>query len=277
MARPVTPLGIAAAMLRDLVADAEASTLSSSSDFLGRLKHASELIGGLESYVDQRTSHASERLQRLADRTSKHDWQKSFHIGETSIELEQEMLSGHAEGEFLKMLVAATKAQSILEIGMFTGYGTLAMAEQLPEDGRIIALEYDAFVANFAMESFQQSGIAEKIDVRVGPAAESLQSLIAEGKRFDFVFLDADKSGYRDYLETLLASKLLTDDALICVDNTLLQGEPYCKTKAASASGMAIADFNDFVSMRPDLHHVLIPIRDGVTLIRRHDTPADAR
>lgn len=267
--RPVTPIGIASAILQELVAESEAGSQSNGQIFTDRLRRATEIVGGLESYVERQSSAASDCLNRLAQRTASHDWKASFHAGETSLELEQEMLSGHAEGEFLKMLVAATRPRSILEIGMFTGYGTLAMAEELADDGQIVALEYDPFVAEFAQQSFAAFGRNHAIQVIVGPAASSLELLIKKNALFDFVFIDADKTGYREYLDTLLSSTLLTDDALICVDNTLLQGEPYLASGTASENGKAIAEFNDYVSSRDDLHHVLVPIRDGVTLIRR--------
>lgn len=274
--RPVTPNGILAQSLADAVAEMESDALDFPDDRLvDKLKRLGHLAGGLEPYVDRCTSRPSAALRSLSQRTTSHDWDASFQAGETVLHLEQEMLSGHAEGELLKMLVGISAAKSILEIGMFTGYATAAMAEAMPADGRIVALEYDAFVADFAHQSLTEVGLDGKVDIRVGAAADSLADLMKSDLRFDFVFIDADKGGYEDYLRTLIDGDLLTDDALICVDNTLLQGEAYLVDVADSEvtqNGRAIASFNEFVNSRSDLHHVLLPLRDGVTLIRRRTT-----
>ncbi|MEM6363892.1 MAG: class I SAM-dependent methyltransferase [Planctomycetota bacterium] len=270
VARPVTPVGIATKQLQACLESCRANLGQVIDDKLvTQLEVACQPVIGLETYVEQNTSPASTALQALAQRTADQDWSVSFDNSETSILLEQEMLSGAVEGEFLKMLVRVSKRQSILEIGMFTGYGTLAMAEAVAPSGHVVALELDPFAAQFAQQSFDESGMGDCIEVMVGDANESLEKLNADRRQFDFVFLDADKAGYRTYIETLLDSNLLTDDALICVDNTLLQGEPYLDESERTASGQAIADFNLYVASRRDLHHVLVPIRDGVTLIQR--------
>jgi caffeoyl-CoA O-methyltransferase len=274
--RPVTPNGILAQSLAEVVAEMEDGAFGRpDSHLVQKLKRLSLLAGGLEPYVDRCTSRPSPTLQSLSQRTTSHDWDASFQSGETDLYLEQEMLSGHAEGELLKLLVGISGAKSILEIGMFTGYATAAMAEAMPANGCIVALEYDAFVAAFAHQSLTEAGLDNKVDIRVGAASDSLADLMKSDSRFDFVFIDADKSGYEQYLQTLLDGGLLTDDALICVDNTLLQGEAYLVDVADSdvtENGHAIASFNDFVNSRADLHHVLLPLRDGVTLIRRRTT-----
>ena len=112
------------------------------------------------------------------------------------------MLSGHVEGRVLAMLVHVSRARRVLDIGMFTGYSALAMAEALPDDGGVVACEIDAVVADLARESFAESPDGHKIDVRVGPALGTLRGLA--GERFDLVFLDADKAGYLDYLNAVL-------------------------------------------------------------------------
>ena len=104
--------------------------------------------------------------------------------------------------------------------------------------------------------------------MRVGPALETLQQLASSGDQFDFVFIDADKTGYLNYYKTLLDHDLLTEQAIICVDNTLLQGQTYA-TDNPSPNGKAVAEFNAFVAGDPRVEQVLLPIRDGVTLIRR--------
>jgi caffeoyl-CoA O-methyltransferase len=150
---------------------------------------------------------------------------------------------------------------------MFTGYSALAMAEALPEDGEVVACEVDAYVAQVAQECFAVSPHGHKIKVVVAPAIDTLHRLAVAGDRFDFVFLDADKGGYVSYFKSLLDAKLLTPNSLICVDNTLMQGQPYL-TGDRTANGQAIAAFNQVVTEDPRVQQVLLPLRDGITLIR---------
>ena len=165
------------------------------------------------------------------------------------------------------MFVYMSRAQSILDIGMFTGYSALAMAEALPENGRLVACEVDAYVAKFAQKLFQSSPHGAKIEVEVGGALETLDKLAAKGECFDLAFIDADKKEYVEYYKKLLDSNLLAPQGFICVDNTLLQGQPYLAEQ--SANGKAIAEFNQIVADDPRTEQVLLPIRDGLTIIRR--------
>jgi caffeoyl-CoA O-methyltransferase len=178
------------------------------------------------------------------------------------------MLSGHIEGQFLKFLVHVTQAQRVLEIGMFTGYSALAIAEALPDDGEVIACEVDDYVAKFAQKCFDESPDGRKISVRVAPAMLTLEQLATANERFDLVFIDADKAGYGDYVNFLLDHDLLTPRGSICVDNTLMQGQPYLSGES-TANGVAIAMFNQTVVDDPRIEQVLLPLRDGLTLIRR--------
>jgi len=168
----------------------------------------------------------------------------------------------------LKFLVHLTKAQRVLEIGMFTGYSALAMAEALPVDGEVVACEVDTYVAQFAQKCFNESTAGHKISVKVAPALETMKQLADAGEVFDLVFIDADKGGYTDYLDLLLTTGLLAPNGLICADNTLMQGQPYL-SGTATANGIAIAKFNQAVVEDPRVEQVLVPLRDGITLIRR--------
>jgi caffeoyl-CoA O-methyltransferase len=172
----------------------------------------------------------------------------------------------------LKMLVHATRARRVLEIGMFTGYSALAMAEALPANGRVVACEVDADVAEFALGRFRDAACGERIDVRVGPAADTLTELAAAGEEFDLVFIDADKAGYLGYVSAVLDDELVAAHGLICVDNTLMQGQPWTAVEP-SANAVAIAAFNEAVTDDPRVEQVIIPLRDGLTLIRRVDQP----
>ena len=263
--RPVTPLGIAA---RDLaLVSGQVAAGEAPADLSAELSRLSALIGGLDPYVEANTTAHSAPLAELANRTAREDWARVFGTGQSEVALEAEMLSGHVEGQFLKMLVRAMGARRVLEIGMFTGYGALAMAEALPEDGVLIALELDPYVARFAQDGFDNPA-GRKIEVRVGPALEALHAMSDDGEApFDFVFIDADKGGYADYLRAVLDGGLLAENGLIGVDNTLLQGEPYLPEPGAN--GAAIAAFNREVAQDARLEQVLVPLRDGLTLIAR--------
>lgn len=257
--RPVTPLSLLARALADLD-ESIAAQPTTDAVVLAQVRRARALAAGLDPYVAASTTPESPALADLARRTDAEEWGAGA--------LEREMLSGHVEGQLLKMLVRATRARRVLEIGMFTGYSALAMAEGLDEDGRVVACEVDERAAAIAAEAFAQSPVGDRITVRLGPALETLTTLADEGQVFDFVFLDADKPAYAAYLEALLAGDLLTPGALVCVDNTLLQGEPWLPGEP-TANGAAIKAFNQAVADDPRVEQVLLPVRDGLTLIQR--------
>jgi caffeoyl-CoA O-methyltransferase len=265
--RPVTPVGILAAKLESLVRQLE-SDGKVDPTFKAQLHQAYELANGLDPYLDLCTTPESPALAALVKRTQTEDWSKRFSDGETVKPLEQEMVSGHVEGQFLKFLIHLTKARRVLEIGMFTGYSALAMAEALPADGEVVALEVDPYAAEFAQQCFKESTVGHKISVKVAPALETMKQLAADGAVFDLVFIDADKGGYIEYLDLLLSTSLLAPEGSIYADNTLMQGEPYL-SGTASENGMAIAKFNQAVVDDVRVEQVLIPLRDGITLIRR--------
>ncbi len=258
--RPVTPSTILAAELRE-VTEQLAEVASIPHELMSRITRMRDLAAGLDPYLERCTTEESPALAALSQRTDTADW--------ASRPVEQEMLSGQVEGQLLKFLVHMTGATRVLEIGMFTGYSALAMAEALPPHGEVVACEIDEYVAGFARESFAESPAGGRIVVEVGPASETLRRLSGTTRPFNLVFVDADKTGYLDYYRTLLDSDLLTADAVIVVDNTLMQGEPYALSQDRTGNGDAIADFNRYVADDARVEQVLLPLRDGVTLIRR--------
>jgi caffeoyl-CoA O-methyltransferase len=268
-ARPVTPLGILVQQLQNILKLAEAENISD--QLKTSLQTAYHLAEGIDPYIEEYSTQQSEALAALAEKTQREDWSKRFSDGETVRQLEQEMLSGHLEGQVLKMLVRMTGAKRILEVGMFTGYSALAMAEALPDEGRLVACEVDAYVAEFAQECFKMSAMADKIFVEVAPALETLQNLAQAGESFDLVFIDADKKEYVDYFRLLLDTGLLASGGYICADNTLLQGQVYLPPQQRTANGEAIAEFNRVVAEDPRVEQVILPLRDGLTIIKRLD------
>lgn len=268
VARPVTPLGIAVSHLEAAMA-ALAQIAEVPTDLATHLQQALFLTAGLDDYLERSTTPESAELTEIAQRTRHEPWQARFGQGETVRPLEQEMLSGHVEGQLLKLFVHMTRSRRILDVGMFTGYSALAMAEALPADGCLIACEVDPYAANFAQSLFEKSPHGGKIRVELGAALETLDRLAANEAPFDFVFIDADKQEYIQYYQKLLDSDLLSANGYICVDNTLFQGQVYLHESDQSSNGKAIAAFNRFVVADSRTEQVILPLRDGLTLIRR--------
>jgi caffeoyl-CoA O-methyltransferase len=174
------------------------------------------------------------------------------------------MMVGALEGGLLAMLVAITGARRVLEVGTFTGYSALAMAEALPPDGRIITCEIDPDHAAQARANFEASQHGSRIELRVGPALDTINSL--EGP-FDLVFIDADKPGYAAYYEAVLPR--LAPNGAIAVDNTLWSGR-VLDAASDDPDTVAIRAFNDKVAGDPRVRSVMLTVRDGLTLIRRN-------
>ncbi|MGF1499691.1 MAG: O-methyltransferase [Elainellaceae cyanobacterium] len=267
-ARPVTPLSILVSQLETTVTAIE-DTPYLPVKIAVRLQKALELAAGLDPYLEACTTEESAALRAIAHRTRTECWEKLFANGGTVCPLEQEMLSGHVEGQVLKMFVHMTRARRVLDIGMFTGYSALAMAEALPLDGCLIACEVDSYAADFAQTLFHESPHGSKIQVKLGPALTTLERLATAQESFDLVFIDADKREYIQYFQTLLDTSLLAPDGFICVDNTLLQGQVYLPEAERSPNAQAIAEFNQVVKQDPRVEQVLLPLRDGLTIIRR--------
>jgi len=271
--RPVTPqahIGFELNRALDLLRTASSDlTPDLKEKLLAHVDKAHKISTQMDAYLSSVTQAPSDSLRLLERATLALPWHSNADLAR---DLEPEMLSGHLEGQFLKQLVRLTKATSILEIGLFTGYSALAMAEALPEDGTLMACELDEKIADFAENYLHQSEAGQKVTILRGRANDSLEALRAEGNMFDLIFIDADKSGYRRYLEAIIRepNSLLSDQGLIVVDNTLYQGEIYTKSlEAMSENARAIYHFNEYVRDHPDLEAVLLPVRDGVTLISR--------
>lgn len=232
------------------------------------LQKALDIASGLDEYLEQMSSKESEPLTELYRKSVSHDWNKVHADGKTLFRLPVTCITGQVEGQVLKMLVHMSKAKRVLEIGMFTGYGALSMAEALPENGQLIACELEPYLKDFAQPIFDKSPHGKKITVKTGPAMDTLKELAATGEQFDMVFIDADKQNYINYYKFLLDHNLLRIDGVICVDNTLFKGRVYLKD-SVDEIGKALRDFNQFVTADPRVEQVIIPLRDGLTIIRR--------
>ncbi len=171
------------------------------------------------------------------------------------------MMVGRLEGAVLQALVHALRPNLLLEIGSFTGYSAITMAAALPPGGRIITCEVDPEHAAHARENIAASRYADRIELREGPALETIASL--DGP-FDFVFIDADKEGYLGYYEATLPK--LSDHGLIAADNTLWSGRVLEETPSHESTRL-IKAFNDRMVTDPRVRCAQLTVRDGLTLI----------
>lgn len=169
------------------------------------------------------------------------------------------------QGRFMELLIQLTQAKQVLEVGVFTGYSALTVARALPEDGKLIACDVSEEWTSIGRKYWQEAGVAHKIDLRIAPATQTLDALLAEGHAgtFDFAFIDADKPNYDAYYERIL--KLLRPNGLIAIDNTLWSGKVADET-AQDESTVILRALN--AKLRDDLRVTLsvLPIGDGLTL-----------
>ncbi len=173
------------------------------------------------------------------------------------------------QGQFMALLVQLTGARKILEIGVFTGYSSLAMALALPPQGRILGCEISAEYAAIARRFWEKAGVSEKIDVLLGPAVTSLEQLLANGEQesFDLAFIDANKSGYEQYYE--LSLQLVRPGGLILIDNVLWYGKVADETIQDKAT-QSIRHLNAKLHQDLRISLTLVPIGDGLTLALKH-------
>ncbi len=172
------------------------------------------------------------------------------------------------QGQFMALLVELTGARKCLEIGTFTGYSALSVALALPEDGQIIACDISEEFTSLAKPYWLEAGVAGKIDLRLGPALETLDALIADGEggAFDFAFIDADKVNYQGYFQRAL--DLIRTGGLILVDNVLWSGAVADPARDDDDTE-AIRAFNEARADDPRISLSLVPIGDGLTLARK--------
>jgi predicted O-methyltransferase YrrM len=167
----------------------------------------------------------------------------------------------------MQMLVRLTGARRAIEVGVFTGYSSLAVMLAMPPDGRLLALDLSEEYTAIARRYWQAAGVAGRIELVIGPAQDTLDARIRAGEagRYDFAFIDADKTGYLAYYERLL--KLLRPGGLIVVDNTLWSGE-VANPENRDADTVALREFNDALHRDPRVDLALLPVGDGLTLAR---------
>jgi caffeoyl-CoA O-methyltransferase len=172
------------------------------------------------------------------------------------------------QGQFMAMLARLTGARRCLEVGVFTGYSSLAVALALPDDGQIIACDIDEDFTRIAVDFWRRAGVENKIQLELAPAVETLDALLADGQagQFDFAFIDADKVNYQHYYDLIL--DLIRPGGLIAVDNTLWSGD-LADPDIDDADTVALRSFNKTLHCDDRIDLSLVPIGDGLTLARK--------
>jgi caffeoyl-CoA O-methyltransferase len=204
----------------------------------------------VEAYAEDHSSPNGDLFERLATETRE----------KTTA---PQMMVGLLEGSFLAFLVRSLGARRVLELGTFTGYSAISMAQALPAGGRVITCDVNEETTAIASRYAEEAGVADRIDFRLGPALETIAGL--DGP-FELVFIDADKVNYVNYYEATLP--LLADGGLMVVDNTLWSGN-VADPDNQEESTQAIRALNDRVLEDERVENVLLTVRDGMNLVRR--------
>lgn len=179
------------------------------------------------------------------------------------------MLSGQVQGQFMKMLVQMTGAERILELGTFTGYSAVCLASGIGENGHLDTLELNDELEDLILEGFSRAGLSDKISLHLGDCKETLAHMKAErpDMRYDLVYMDANKREYCEYYE--LVFDMVRPGGCILADNVLWDGKVCENPVPQDKQTLGIARFNDMVAADPRVESVILPLRDGLTLIRK--------
>ncbi len=205
----------------------------------------------LEQYIHDHSSPEDELLKEL-------DRQTNLRV------VQPRMISGHIQGKLLEMLVRMQRPRRILEIGTFTGYSALCLAAGLEQGGELHTIEVDDELESFAAEFFARSTHGDKIHQHIGSALEVAPAL---GGHFDMVFIDGDKREYPAYYNMLFDNNLVRSGSLLIADNILWSGKVVEPLHHNDKHTKALLEFNAMVQNDPRVENVIVPIRDGLTLI----------
>ena len=192
------------------------------------------------------------------------DWvEKQTHIRTNHAR----MLSGKLQGELLRILVQISGAKRILELGTFTGYSAICLATHLPADGCLDTLELNDELEDLILEGFDRAGLEDIIHLHIGDCKETLLRLRSENKQYDIVYIDANKREYCEYYD--LVFDMIRPGGLILADNVLWDGKVCQDPLPQDQQTLGIARFNDMVSSDPRVESVILPLRDGLNVIRK--------
>jgi predicted O-methyltransferase YrrM len=212
------------------------------------------LTDSLHEYLIEVSLRESDLLRRLREETA------ADPLARMQISPEQ--------GQFMALLARLTGARRCIEVGVFTGYSSICVASALPEDGRIVACDVSDHWTSIARRYWVEAGVARKVDLRLAPAIETLDALVAAGEAgsYDFAFIDAEKTEYVEYYERALV--LLRPGGLVVVDNTLWSGR-VADPEVADEDTVALRHFNEHLHRDARIDLSLLPIGDGLTLARK--------
>ncbi|XP_059157362.1 O-methyltransferase MdmC-like [Physella acuta] len=230
------------------------------------LKYGLGLVDLREQFTLFGTSSESQACRNILEETQKHDWKTLHQQGKTTWQLMPAMMSGTLEGQFLKSIVSIQRAKRVLDIGMFTGYSALSMAEALPDDGELFTIDQDEYLKTYVGETLlAKSPSKKKIKILIGKASEIIKKMVEQKETFDIMFLDADKSHYLEYFKYAFEQNLLAPNGTVLIDNVYSRGDAYIPSAGENVTKTFVKAVHDDTS----LHKVLVPIRDGVLMIRR--------
>jgi len=232
--------------------------------------NAHRVLDGLSTTALKYSTQPSSDLQKISLETAKTNpmWKTLEKQGATQRLMEAEMISGQLEGQLLQFLVRFGNVSKALDIGTFTGYSALALAEVLPQDGQVVTLEREQDAARIAASNWAGSPHAGKILSQVGEASELLAALATKKEAFDLVFLDVDKPGYLAIYQQLMETGLLKVNGLLVIDNTMYKGEELLGGDL-SENGKGAQALNKALLADERVSQIMLPLRDGVSLVHR--------
>ena len=225
------------------------------------------VLENLDRYIDECTSSESKELSDLNELTMRTDWSKIFSDKKSQVKLMTQMMSSKVSAQLLKMLVSISMSKRVLELGLFSGYSALAMAEGLPKDGTLISCEIDPYAAKFARDYLDKTSCGKKIQIRLGSALDLLDDLAREGKSFDFIFIDAKKTEYQKYIDKILKNQLITRESILCIDNVFMKGACFSDSEKQTKGSFIVKEMNRFM-LSEKFFTVMLPVRDGMTIAK---------
>ena len=205
-------------------------------------------------YIEEHATQQSEALNWV---------QKQTHIRTNHAR----MLSGAVQGQIMRMLVQMSGAKDVLELGTFTGYSAICLGAALPEDGHVDTLEINDELEDLILEGFDRAGLSERITLHIGDCKETLRRFRDEGRMYDVVYMDANKREYCEYYELIF--DMVRPGGLILADNVLWDGKVCQDPLPQDKQTLGIVRFNDMVKEDRRVESVILPLRDGLNLIRK--------
>ena len=207
-----------------------------------------------EKYIREHSSEESEALKWLVKQTN---LRTNY----------PRMLSGQIQGELLKLIAQMLQARNILEIGCFTGYSSIWLAMGLAAGGKVDSLEINDELEDLIREGWSRAGVQDKTELHLGDALEIMELFLNEGRKYDLIYIDANKREYLNYYKA--AKRLLRKGGVILADDTMLGGKVYDSPETSDKQTRGLIEFNDFVAADPEVEQLILPLRDGLSIIRK--------